>query len=94
MPQYQMVLRWVLAAVNVCALAAMGIDKGLARAGAWRIRERTLFLWAIFGGGVGACAGMLLFRHKTRHPAFRFWFPVLAVVQLAGAAFCVYKSWL
>ncbi len=32
-----------LAAINVIAFAAMGIDKAKARAGKWRIAESTLF---------------------------------------------------
>ena len=36
------------------------------------------------GGGIGGTAGMFFFRHKTRHWYFRFFFPLLAVLQAAG----------
>lgn len=49
-----------------------------------RIPEKTLFLAVILGGGIGGTAGMFFFRHKTRHWYFRFFFPLLAVLQAAG----------
>ena len=48
-----------LALVNLWAFALMGFDKRRAKMrGARRIRERTLFLSALLGGGLGACLGM------------------------------------
>ena len=62
----------------------MGADKRRARRGDWRVPERTLFLAALLGGAPGALLGMWAFRHKTRHWYFRFFFPLLAVLQAAG----------
>lgn len=79
-------MKWFLlylAAVNLIAFAAMGLDKWKARRDKWRVRERTLFLWAVLGGSVGGILGMLLFRHKTRHWYFRFGFPVILILQIA-----------
>ena len=42
-----------LAAINIIAFAAMGIDKAKARAGKWRIAEGTLFALAALGGALG-----------------------------------------
>jgi hypothetical protein len=36
--------------VNLVCLVLFGWDKRRARTGAWRIRERDLFLWGIAGG--------------------------------------------
>lgn len=80
-----------LAAVNVAAFAAMGIDKARAKAGAWRIPEATLFLLAVLGGSVGGILGMQLFRHKTRHKTFIVGFPAILVCQLALAAYILLK---
>lgn len=68
--------------MNVAAFCLMGADKAKARRGAWRIPEKVLFLFAALMGGVGGTAGMLLFRHKTKHWYFRLFFPLLAAVQV------------
>ena len=80
-----------LAAVNVAAFAAMGIDKARAKAGAWRIPEATLFLLAVLGGSVGGILGMQLFHHKTTHKTFTVGFPAILVCQLALAAYILLK---
>lgn len=66
--------------ISAITFAVYGLDKRAARYGDRRISERTLHLLALGGGWPGACAGQLLFRHKTRKPAFRccFWLTVLA----------------
>ncbi len=85
MTPVQIALTAWLAAVNLAAFAAMGLDKRRARNGAWRVRERTLFLLALAGGSVGAIAGMWLFRHKTRHWYFVLGLPAILALQLAAA---------
>jgi len=42
-----------------------GIDKDRARKDRWRISEKKLLLYSVFGGFVGALIGMKLWRHKT-----------------------------
>ena len=76
----------LLAVMSVFLFAMMGIDKGKARRGTWRIPEKTLFVFALLGGAVGGTAGMFLFRHKTKHVSFRLLFPLLAAAQLALCA--------
>jgi len=76
----------LLAVMSVFLFAMMGIDKGKARRGRWRIPEKTLFIFALLGGAVGGTAGMFLFRHKTKHLSFRLLFPLLAAAQLALCA--------
>ena len=70
--------------LNACAFAAMGIDKRRARRGAWRIPERTLWLWALPFAAPGAYAGMRVFHHKTRHAKFMVGIPVIMLLQLAA----------
>lgn len=74
-----------LAAINVLAFAAMGIDKAKARAGKWRIAEGTLFALAALGGTLG----MRVFHHKTKHKEFRFGFPALLCLQCAAVAYLI-----
>ncbi len=74
-----------LAAANLAALAAFGVDKRRAKRGAWRIPERTLFLLAILGGSIGAFLGMHVFHHKTKHWYFRWGIPAILLLQCAAA---------
>lgn len=79
---------WVglyLAAVNLAALLVMLADKRRARRGAQRIPERSLLLFALAGGSIGATAGMLLFRHKTQKPKFYIGLPLISVGQIVAA---------
>ena len=81
------VLAWVLAGLNVLEFSLMGHDKRAARRGKRRVRERTLLLLGLFGGALGGCLGMWAFRHKTRHPQFRYGLPLMLLLHLgiAGA---------
>ena len=68
--------------VNLVAFLLMGIDKHRAKKGMRRIPEAALILSAVVGGGIGALAGMLLFRHKTRKPKFTVGIPVIMGMQI------------
>ena len=81
----------ILFVMNLLAFALMGIDKAKAKAGAWRIPEKTLFLVTALFGGLGGTLGMNVFRHKTKHWYFKFGFPVLLVIQLAVLALLLPK---
>lgn len=78
-----------LAAINIIAFAAMGIDKAKARAGKWRIAEGTLFALAALGGALGGTLGMRIFHHKTKHKEFRFGFPALLCLQCAAVVYLI-----
>jgi len=69
--------------INLAAFVAMGADKARARRRTRRTPEATLLLLAVIGGSVGALAGMLLFRHKTRHIAFSLGLPLLFLLHCA-----------
>lgn len=77
----KIILIW-LALINFVAFAMMGIDKWKAKRGSWRISEKALFFAALIGGGVGAFAGMQIFRHKIRHMKFVIGIPVITVLQI------------
>ena len=67
-------------AVSVIGAVVCVYDK-LAAARSWkRVPERTLFFWALVGGGPGVFACMLLIRHKTLH---RIFIPAVMVLQAA-----------
>lgn len=63
-------LGWWLVAINVIAFIAYAWDKSMARRGARRIPERTLWLLNLLGGVVGAWLAFLGLRHKTLHRSF------------------------
>lgn len=73
----------LLAAVNLIAFSLMGYDKHQARRGGGRIPERTLFLFAFFGGALGILLGMRVFRHKTQHKRFVYGVPALLAWNFA-----------
>ena len=71
-----------LEVVNLAAFVLYGIDKRRARKDRWRVPEATLILIAVFGGSIGALAGMYLFRHKTRKKKFSVGVPVILGMQV------------
>lgn len=73
-----------LVLVNVIAFTVFGADKVRARKQRWRVPEKTLFLLALLGGGLGAFLGMHIFHHKTKHWYFRVFIPLILVVQIAA----------
>ena len=80
----------VLVVMNVLAFALMGIDKVKAKAGAWRIPEKTLFLLSALGGSIGAMVGMRVWRHKTLHASFRYGIPAIFIAQTLLAGVLLY----
>lgn len=81
-----MTVMWILLIIyvvmSVVAFAAFGLDKYKAKTDRWRTKEKTLFLFAILGGGVGAFLGMQVFRHKTQHKQFVIGIPLIMIIQL------------
>ena len=80
--------------MNLAGFVFMAIDKRKARRNKWRIPEATLFLFAIFGGSLGALLGMHVFHHKTQHWYFKVFFPVFLIVQivlLATGAYMLFR---
>ena len=80
--RWEYVALWCLGA-SLILFCTMGFDKKRAKGKGRRINEATLFAWALLGGAPGGCLGMWLFRHKTRHHAFKWGFPLLAILWAA-----------
>ena len=79
----ELIVPAVMALMSLILFILMGADKRKARKGAWRVPERTLFLFAFFGGAIGGLAGMYTFRHKTKHWYFVLGFWAFALAQIA-----------
>ena len=73
--------------VSLILFIMMGADKKRAKNHARRIPEKTLFLTAFLGGGIGGILGMLAFRHKTKHTSFKILFPLFTLINIGAAAF-------
>lgn len=80
-----------LALINIVLFVLFGRDKAAAQRGARRTPETTLLALAVIGGSLGGLLGMLLFRHKTRKPAFRIGLPLILIVQLLLAGWLLNK---
>ncbi|QHQ61213.1 DUF1294 domain-containing protein [Anaerocolumna sedimenticola] len=71
-----------LTVINLAGFLVMGIDKQKAKKNQWRIKEKTLFTFAIIGGSVGSILGMFLFHHKTKHYRFMIGMPAILIIQV------------
>jgi len=72
-----------LVIINLIGIFVMWYDKRRAKKGAWRIKEKTLFLVALLGGCLGTTLGMYWFRHKTQHWYFKFGLPAILILETA-----------
>lgn len=85
-------IEWIyLIVINIIGFCIMGIDKAKAKAGAWRIPEKTLLGIALIGGSAGVWLGMETFRHKTKHWYFKYGVPMILLIEIiaAGYLFCL-----
>lgn len=79
---------WVI--LNIVTFIIYGVDKYKAKSKKFRIKENTLLLLALVGGGVGASIGMNFFYHKTQHKKFTIGIPVLVVFNMITYGYLVY----
>lgn len=70
-----------LIVINLIGIFIMKLDKSKAKNHQWRVKERSLFLVALLGGGMGCWWGMYLFRHKTKHWYFVVGMPLITFVE-------------
>ena len=80
----------VLLIWNLIVFILYGVDKAKAKRGRRRVPEKTLLWCAFLLGGVGGMAGMLVFRHKTRHTKFRILLPLALILTLAAVGTYIY----
>lgn len=75
--------------INVVAFFMYGLDKSKAKKGKWRIKESTLLIFSLLGGGIGSLIGMKIHRHKTQKAKFTIGVPLLTIV-FVGVVFMLY----
>lgn len=73
----------ILIIINVITFFTYGIDKWKAKHGKWRISELVLLMLAIFGGSIGALAGIKVWHHKTMHLKFKYGVPAIFIIEVA-----------
>jgi uncharacterized membrane protein YsdA (DUF1294 family) len=78
---------YVFSVINIITFFVYGLDKLKAVNHWWRIPEWVLLGLAAAGGAFGAYLGMLVFRHKTLKPLFRFGVPVMIIVHAIVAIY-------
>ena len=78
-------LLYAIIFINIITFFVYGLDKLKAVNHWWRIPEAVLLGLAVAGGSVGAYLGMIIFRHKTLKPLFRFGVPVILLVHVIVA---------
>jgi uncharacterized membrane protein YsdA (DUF1294 family) len=86
----------VLLLMNLAGFFIMGADKKRAKKNLYRISESTLWNVALFGGAIGATAGMKHYRHKTKHAQFKYGLPALAIFEVGAFVYFVvsYKDFI
>ena len=92
MPTIRTILYIWLIGVNLALFLVMGADKRAAKRRSRRVPENSLLALAVLGGSVGGILGMLIFRHKTRHPAFYIGYPAILLIELALTYFLVLRK--
>jgi len=81
-----------LAALNLIAFLAQGIDKWRAGRGVRRTPEKTLLLLAVPLASPGAWAGMRLFRHKVSKSSFKWKMVAVTVLNALTAGALLYTA--
>jgi len=82
MSSLQIVLSAVYLLMNIISYQVMAADKVRAKKHRQRVPERTLFILAALGGGLGSMLAMRSKRHKTKHISFRLGMPFLLIVNI------------
>ena len=75
---------WLLL-INLITFFIFGFDKLQAKRkkeSVRRVPEKTLLIFSILGGSIGALAGMKVWHHKTLHRLFRLGIPLILVLQI------------
>lgn len=61
----------------------MGIDKFKAIHHKWRIKEATLLIFSLIGGGAGGFFGMFIFNHKKNKILFILTYLFSIIIHLS-----------
>ncbi|MBP9812685.1 DUF1294 domain-containing protein [Candidatus Gracilibacteria bacterium] len=69
--------------INLLTYTIMWVDKVKSIYNWWRVSEKTLWTFALFGGAFGIWLGMQNpLYHKAGKNNFRIWIPIICIVWL------------
>jgi len=66
--------------INIVTAFVFLIDKIKAKTNAFRIKEKTLIMFCLFGGALGGLFSMVVFNHKVKKPKFAITVPLLVII--------------
>ena len=75
--------------INFIAIVLMKKDKEFAQNGAKRVRESTLLIVALVGGGLGEYYAMYKYKHKTLHNKFLYGVPIAIMINTAMVTYSI-----
>jgi len=78
--------------VNLLTFVLFALDKRSAIKNKWRISERTLILFTLCGGGIGAYFGMYVLRHKTQKLKFKLASAVGLIICVAALIYIIFAG--
>lgn len=80
---------WIVT-INMLTLTIYGVDKLAARKAWHRVPERTLLVFGVVGGWIGAILAQQIFRHKTQKQPFRTYFAVSVIFNVVAVLVTMY----
>lgn len=79
--------------INVWTFLLMRIDKKRSKQRRKRrIRERTLLLLSLVGGGLGTWVAMGIYHHKTKHFSFEMIAPLSTMIWAVLVLYMMYRG--
>jgi len=77
--------------INIFVFFLYGLDKHKARKNKFRIPEKTLIFFSVFGI-LGALCGMKIFHHKTKKNSFYAYIWLIFAIEIILLGYFLYKN--
>ena len=68
--------------MNIITAFLFLVDKIKAKTNSFRISEKTLLMFCLFGGSLGGLFGMVVFNHKTKKLKFLITVPLFVLIYI------------
>lgn len=87
MSSFNNIILVYIAIISIISVILVIFDKIKAQKSEWRVRETTLFLFAVLGGSAFMYFTMCIVRHKTQKNQFVFGIPLIFILQCIAIYF-------